>query len=167
MATNLLVPQHVPCLFLPRTFAHATPMTGETFPLVLPMVDPGHSGFRSGVPSSERPSFPITTHPKERPITLFDFLHGPLHHLALILFIDVLIFLSVSIHNCNNTRRETLWVLFMAKFPTLRMELSAEHGHNQYLLIRKPEGRTDAADVVPAPVGKMRKAQEIQCHMLL
>ena len=39
--------------------------------------------------------------------------------------------------------------------------------HNKYLLNRKPEGRTDAPGVVPDPVGKIRGAQKIQCHIFL
>lgn len=63
-------------------------------------------------------------------------------------------------------RPEILFVVFMAKFPTLRMELSAESVHNKSVEL-KAEGRTDAPDVVPAQVGKIRDAQKIQCPIFL
>ena len=83
-----------------------------------------------------------------------------LHRLFEILFVNVLVLLYVSIPDYNNVRPETTFVLFTAKFPRLRIELSTESVCDKYFLSGEPEGRTDAPDVVPAPVGKTRGTED-------
>lgn len=59
------------------------------------------------------------------------------------------------------TGDQKTFVLFMARFPSLRMGLSVQWMCNKYFLNGKPEGRRDVPEVVPDPVGKVREAQKI------
>lgn len=119
--------------FYLKTFAHAALAAGKTFPLVLPMV--GSWSFRVRVRCHLlREAFLLHQQPSKGalcsshclplyPVLLSSCLFSSSH---IILFMNMLVLLSVSALDCNNMRPETLFVLFMTKFPALRMQLSSE-----------------------------------------